>query len=259
MNNFFKGLNDVLVLTQRNLLRYFRVPQLLIFSTIQPIMFLLLFNFVFGGAILLPPEFKGEPYIKFLLPGIIVQTVLFGASQASVGMAQDMVSGIMDRFRSLPIARFSVVASRVLADTIRNVVVVLIMLLVGILIGFRFGDGLWNGFLGICLAVIFGFSFSWISMAIGLLVKDPEAALPAGFLWIFPLVFASGIFVPVSTMPDWLQPFANNQPVTKVAETVRGFMTGGSTDSLGAALLWMIGITIVFMIISIWLYIRNSE
>ncbi|MDP2671209.1 MAG: ABC transporter permease [bacterium] len=256
MNSFLNAVSDVLVITERNLIRYRRVPQLLIFSTIQPVMFLLLFNYVFGGAI--QTDQAGE-YINFLLPGIIVQTVLFGASQASVGMAEDLSSGIMDRFRSLPIARFAVIAGRVLADTIRNIFVVLIMLAVGMLIGFRFGDGIANGLIGLYLAVLFGFAFSWISMSVGLLVRDPEAALPAGFLWIFPLVFASGIFVPVRTMPEWLQVFARNQPVTKVAEAVRSFMVGGPHDSLGPALLWMGGITLAFLTISIFLYRRNNS
>lgn len=252
-------MSDILVITSRNLTRYRRVPQLLIFSTIQPVMFLLLFNYVFGGAIQLQGQAANEEYINFLLPGIIVQTVLFGASQASVGMAEDLSSGLMDRFRSLPIARFSVIAGRVLADTIRNIFVVLIMVFVGFLIGFRFGDGILNGMLGIYMAILFGFAFSWISMSVGLLVKDPEAALPAGFLWIFPLVFASDIFVPVQSMPEWLQKFAENQPVTKVAETVRVLMRGGTTDSFGPALLWMFGITVVFLAVSIFLYQRSSK
>ncbi|MEX0616470.1 MAG: ABC transporter permease [Candidatus Woykebacteria bacterium] len=254
MNSISNAISDVLVITERNLIRYRRIPQLLIFSTIQPVMFLVLFNYVFGGAI--SQTGQTGNYINFLLPGIIVQTVLFGASQASVGMSADMASGIMDRFRSLPIARFSVIAGRVLADTIRNIFVVLIMLAVGLLLGFEFQNGIGNLIIGVLLAVLFGFSFTWISIAIGLMVKDPEAALPAGFLWIFPLVFASGIFVPVKTMPEWLQVFARNQPVTRVADAVRSYMIGGSHDSLVPALLWMGAITAVFIFLSIWFYRR---
>lgn len=249
------AISDVLVITKLNLTRYRRIPQLLIFSTIQPVMFLVLFNYVFGGAIQLGQ--KGD-YISFLLPGIIVQSVLFGASQASVGIATDMSSGLIDRLRSLPIARFAVIAGRVLGDTVRNIFVVLIMVGVGHLLGFRFGDGLINGAIGILLAILFGFSFSWIAISVGLLVKDPETALPAGFIWIFPLVFASGIFVPVRSMPDWLQVFAKNQPVTKVAEAVRSYMSGGPHDTLVPALLWMAGITIVFSFVSIMLYRRTK-
>lgn len=257
MNSIFNAVNDVLVITGRNLIRYKRIPQLLVFSTVQPVMFLLLFNYVFGGALTLT-GYEGE-YINFLLPGILLQSALFGSSQASVGIAEDMSSGIMDRFRSLPIAPFAVITGKVFADTIRNVFVVLIMLLVGVLIGFRFQDGLINGFLGIYLVILFGFAFSWVSVSIGLLVKNPEAALPAGFLWIFPLVFASGIFVPVNTMPDWLQVFAKNQPVTKVAESVRVLMDGGTNESLGAAIFWIVAITAVFLTLSVWLFRRSSR
>jgi ABC transporter DrrB family efflux protein len=255
MNSLINTISDVLVITGVNLTRYRRIPQLLIFSTIQPVMFLVLFNYVFGGAIQIGQ--KGD-YINFLLPGIIVQSVLFGASQASVGIATDMSSGLIDRFRSLPIARLAVIAGRVLGDTVRNIFVVLIMLSVGYLLGFRFQDGLVNALIGISLAVLFGFAFSWIAVSVGLFVKDPETALPAGFIWIFPLVFASGIFVPVRTMPDWLQVFAKNQPVTKVAEAVRSYMIGGSHESLVPALLWMAGITIVFLSISVFLYRRTK-
>lgn len=255
MNNIANAVSDVLVLTERNLIRYRRIPQLFIFSTVQPVMFLLLFNYVFGGAI----QQTGQTgsYINFLLPGIIIQTAVFGSSQASVGIAEDMKSGLIDRLRSLPIAGFAVISGKVLADTIRNILVVIIMVLVGFLLGFRFGDGVLNGLLGIYLAVLFGFAFSWVSVAIGLLVKDPEAALPAGFLWIFPLVFASGIFVPVQTMPEWLQTFALNQPVTKAVEATRGLMVGGVTNAmLVSATLWIVGITAVFLSLSVWLYRR---
>ena len=254
MNSFINSLSDVIVITERNLIRYRRIPQLLIFSTIQPVMFLILFNYVFGGAI--AQTGQTGAYINFLLPGIIVQTALFGSNQASVAIAEDMASGLMDRLRSLPIARFAVIAGRVLADTIRNVFVVSLMVCVGFLLGFRFQNGIINGLTGLSLAVLFGFSFSWVAIAVGLLVRDPESALPAGFLWIFPLVFASGIFVPVQTMPDWLQVFARNQPVTKVAEAVRSFMAGGSDEAIVPALLWMLGITVVFLLMSIWLYRR---
>jgi len=257
LTSIFNAINDVLVITGRNLIRYKRIPQLLIFSTIQPVMFLLLFNYVFGGALTLT-GYKGD-YINFLLPGILLQSTLFGSSQASVGIAEDMSSGIMDRFRSLPIAPFAVIAGRVFADTIRNVFVTLIMLLVGALIGFRFQNGLVNGLLGIYLVILFGFAFSWIAVSIGLLVKNPETALPAGFIWIFPLVFASGIFVPVKTMPDWLQIFAENQPVTKVAESVRVLMSSGTNESLGPALFWIVAITTVFLTVSIFLFRRSGK
>ena len=255
MTDFTNGLSDILVITQRNLIRYRRLPQLVIFSTVQPIMFLLLFNYVFGGAI---QQTGTGNYINFLLPGLIIQSVLFGGIQASVGISTDMSSGIVDRLRSLPISRIAFISGRVLADTIRNLFVVLIMIGVGFLIGFRFEAGIINAFIAVVLAVAFGFAFSWISVAIGLFVKNPEAAQPAGFIWIFPLVFASGVFVPVQTMPEWLQVFARNQPVTKITQTVRSFTAGGPHDALIPVLIWMSVITIVFLSLSVWLY-RRSE
>ncbi|MCH7541861.1 ABC transporter permease [Patescibacteria group bacterium] len=249
------SLSDVLVITQRNLIRYRRLPQLIIFSTVQPIMFLLLFNYVFGGAI---QQTGTGNYINFLLPGIIVQSVLFGASQASVGIATDMSSGLVDRLRSLPINRAAFISGRVLADTIRNIFVVSVMIGVGFLIGFRFEDGPISAFIAVALVVSFGFAFSWISVAIGLFVKNSEAAQPAGFIWIFPLVFASSIFVPVQTMPEWLQVFARNQPVTKITQAVRSFTAGGPHDALIPVLIWMSVITILFLGISVWLYRRSQ-
>lgn len=252
MNNIANFLSDIVVITERNLILYRRIPQLIVFSTVQPVMFLLLFNYVFGGALRLPP---GQThYINYLLPGIIVQSALFGSSQASVGVATDMSSGLIDRLRSLPMASSAVIIGKVLADTIRNIFVLLIMVGVGFLLGFRFQDGVLNGILGIYLAILFGFAFSWIAVCIGLLVRNPEAALPAGFLWIFPLVFASAIFVPVNTMPDWLRSFAENQPVTKVVEAIRSFTAGGSHDAVLPALVWIATITVVFFLFSIWLY-----
>lgn len=254
MNNFINTLSDILVITQRSLIRYRRLPQLLVFSTVQPVMFLLLFNYVFGGAI----EQTGTGnYINFLLPGLIIQAVLFGGIQVSVGIATDMSSGIVDRLRSLPISRAAFITGRVLADTIRNIFVVFIMIGVGFLIGFRFEDGFVSAVLAVALVISFGFAFAWISVAIGLFVKNPEAAQPAGFIWIFPLVFASSVFVPVQTMPEWLQVFARNQPVTKVAQAVRSFTTGSPSDALIPALIWMAALTIIFMSISVWLYRRS--
>lgn len=254
MNGFINSVSDVLVITQRNLIRYTRLPQLIIFSTVQPVMFLLLFNYVFGGAI---GQTGTENYINFLLPGIIVQAVLFGGIQGSVGIATDMSSGIVDRLRSLPIHRAAFISGRVLADTVRNAFVVSIMIGVGFLIGFRFEDGPLSALIAMALVISFGFAFSWIAVAIGLLVKNPEAAQPAGFIWIFPLVFASSVFVPVQTMPEWLQIFARNQPVTKVAQAIRSFTIGGPHDALIPVLIWMSLITIIFMSVSVWLYRRS--
>ena len=258
VSRFGWTLSDIFVLVKRNLLRYVRLPQLLVFSTIQPIMFVLLFAFVFGGAIATP----GVDYINYLIPGILVQTVLFGASQTTVGLAEDLSKGIVDRFRSLPMARSAVLAGRTLADSIRNVFVVLLMLLVGALIGFRFQGSLWESVLSVIVVVLFGFAFSWISALIGLLTKDPETAQVAGFIWIFPLVFASSAFVPVQTMPGWLQAFAKVQPISVTVNAVRYLTSGGAAPGTdGAAvwqsLLWMLAILFVFVPLAVRQYRRS--
>jgi len=238
-------LHDTLVIARRNLTRLIRTPQLLFFSSIQPVLFLLLFNFVFGGAV--AKSTSDAAYITFLLPGILAQTALFGSAQTGVGMAEDLGKGVVDRFLSLPISRSAIVAGRTLADGCRNIMVVLIMIGAGMLLGFRFEMGVWYAIAAIGLTVLFGFAFSWISLAIGLAVKDSETAQVAGFVWIFPLVFASSVFVPTQTMPHWLQVFADNQPVTQVVNAVR-YLSTGTADSIAVlyTLLWVVGIVAVF-------------
>ena len=212
------------VITKRNVLRFIRIPQLLLFSTVQPVMFLLLFNYVFGGAITTGTPAGSDQYINWLMPGILVQSAALGATATALGLTEDLGAGVIDRFRSLPIARSAVLAGRTLADLVRNTFVFSLMLAVGYLMGWRFEQGFWKMALGFGVALLFGYSFSWVMAAIGLAVKTPEAAQAAGFLPIFPLVFASSIFVPTSSMPDWLQTFAEVQPVTIVANTVRSLM-----------------------------------
>lgn len=253
MIRFFQ---DTAVLTWRNIMRIARTPQLLVFSSIQPVMFLLLFNFVFGGA-LGRGALEGE-YINFLLPGILAQTAMFGAIQTGVGMAQDIGKGVVDRLSSLPISRYSIVAGRTLADAARNVFVVLIMIGVGMLLGFDFQNGVGPALGAISLAILFGFAFSWISLAVGLAVKDSETAQVAGFLWTFPLVFASSVFVPVNTMPDWLQVFTRNQPLTQVVDAIRYLTTGvGSFDPVWYTLAWVVGIIAIFAPIASWLFRKS--
>lgn len=238
-------IKDTLVITKRNLMRIRRTPQLLFFSSIQPVMFLLLFNFVFGGAV--GQTTSSDKYIMFLLPGILAQTALFGSVQTGVGMAEDISKGVVDRLSSLPISRGSIVAGRTLSDALRNLMVVLIMIGVGSLLGFRFEQGWLDAIAAILIAVLFGFAFSWVSLTIGLAVKDSETAQVAGFLWIFPLVFASSVFVPVQTMPEWLQHFASNQPVTQVVNSVRYLTTGvGEVSSVWKTLAWVFGLVAVF-------------
>lgn len=244
---------DTIVITWRNVLRFVRLPQLLIFSTVQPVMLLLLFNYVFGGAI----STGGINYIQFLLPGFLVQIVVFGSAQTSVGLAEDLSRGMIDRFRSLPMARPAVLGGRTLADTMRYTFLVLLMIGVGSAIGFRFQNGVTPAIAAAMLAVLFGFAFTWISAVIGMSVKDVETAQVAGFVWIFPIVFASSMFVPVETMPGWLQAFAKVNPVTVTVDTVRALSLGGGVVTpLWKSLAWIGGILIVFFPLAVSRYRR---
>ncbi len=248
------GLSNTGQIVKRNVKRNFRIPQLLVFSSIQPIIFLLLFNFVFGGAVTRGSDIK---YINFLLPGILAQTALFGAIQTGVGLAEDLNKGVIDRLRSLPIARYAVLAGRTLADAVRNVFVITLMSIVGFLLGFRFNQGLVKFLLSAGLIVLFAYAFSWISAVIGMLLKDSETVQVAGFLWVFPLVFASAIFVPIETMPSWLQPFARNQPVSQVVNAVRHLTQGNvpnGSSHIWITLLWITGIIAVFAPLAVWRY-----
>ena len=261
------ALTDTWVITQRNLLRNLRLPQLLVFATIQPVMFLLLFNYVFGGAIeqSLPPGFAS--YTNFLLPGLLVQIAAFGASQTALGLTEDLSKGVIDRFRALPMSRAAVLTGRTLADLIRNAAVLSLMLVVGFLIGFRYETSLLGFLAGFGVALLFAFALSWVMATIGLYVRNPEAAQSASFLPVFPLVFASSVFTPTQTMPDWLRVFADNQPVTIVANAIRGLMFGVETlppgqtvgGEVAAALLWLGGIIAIFSVLAVRTYRRAGS
>jgi ABC-2 type transport system permease protein/oleandomycin transport system permease protein len=241
------AVSDALAMARRNLTRYIRIPTLLVFSTIQPIMFVLLFVYVFGGAVkgALP---KGVKYVDFLMPGIFVQTVVFGSTQTGVGLAEDLSKGMIDRFRSLPMARSAVLAGRTLGDSVRNTFVVMLMTVVGVVVGFRFHAGFIPAIAALLLVVAFGFSFSWISATIGLAVHDVESAQTAGFLWVFPLTFASTVFVPLASMPGWLQAFARVNPISITANAVRALTEGGPTlRPVVYSLAWITGLLVVFM------------
>src|SRR5213594_4679939 len=209
---------DALVLAKRSVLETVRVPELIMFVAIQPIMFVLLFRYVFGGAIQVP----GGQYVNFLMPGIFVQTVAFGGVITGIGLAEDMQRGLIDRFRSLPMSSSAVVSGRTVADLARNGFTVVIMLIVGFLVGFRPRGTVFEFMLGILVLMGISFAFSWISAFIGLAVRSVEAAQSGGFIWMFPLTFASSAFVPVATMPSWLQPFAEHNPVTVLSDALRG-------------------------------------
>jgi ABC-2 type transport system permease protein/oleandomycin transport system permease protein len=242
----------------RNLRHFWRQPDLLIFSTIQPVMFVLLFVYVFSGAIgkALPP---GLSYVDYLLPGIFVQSVTFRASQTAVGLSEDLRRGVIDRFRSMPMGRSAVLVGRTSADLVRNILIIGLMIFVGYLVGFRFHAGVLPALGCVALITAWGVALSWIFAFVSLVVRGAESAQTAGFVILFPLVFASSVFVPVSTLPSWLQPIAKVSPVTLTADAARNLaLVGGVPHSLWGALAWIVGIVAVFVPLSIWRYRRMS-
>jgi ABC transporter DrrB family efflux protein len=250
-------LTDTRVVTGRNLRHFIRQPQLLIFSTVQPIMFVLLFAYVFGGAV--KGSLHGVKYIDFLLPGIFVQSVAFRATQTAVGLSEDLERGVIDRFRSMPMARSAVLIGRTVADLVRNVLIIGLMIAVGYLIGFRFQAGLGNALACVAVVSAFGLALSWIFAFVALTVRGAEAAQSAGFVVIFPLVFASSVFVPVASMPDWLQTFAKVSPVTLTANAARTYaLDGGVPGSLAGASAWIVGLLAIFIPLCVWRYRRMN-
>jgi ABC-2 type transport system permease protein/oleandomycin transport system permease protein len=211
---------------------------------------------VFGGAIAVP---GGVPYVDYLMPGIFVQTVAFGATNTAIGLATDVKSGMLERFHALPMTRSAVLAGRTGADVVRNVFVVALMAVVGYLVGFRVQTNAAAFLAGVLLVLLFAYAFSWIFATVGLAIGDPESAQAATFPVLAPLVFASSVFVPVSSMPSWLQGFATYQPVSVTASAARALMLGGPTTSLVLqALAWCVGIVLVCAPLAIWVYRRTS-
>jgi ABC transporter DrrB family efflux protein len=259
------AVRDVLVIGRRNLLRNVRLPQLLVFATVQPVMFLVLFAYVFGGAIegTLPDAAAGV-YLNWLVPGLMIQVAAFGSGQTALGLTEDLQNGVIDRFRSLPMARSAVLAGRTGADLVRNAFVIGLMVCVGALLGFRYQTSFPRFLAGFALALLFAHSLSWVMAAVGLRVRTPEAAQSAAFLPIFPLVFASSVFLPTATMPDWLRVFADNQPLTVVTNAMRGLMLGDGALPVGQELVtevlrsltWIGAITAVAAFLAVRSYRR---
>lgn len=249
------GLSDILAVAGRNLLTYVRVPQLLVFSTIQPVIFVLLFRYAFGGAVRVP---TGN-YVDYLMPGIFVQTTVFGAIGTAIGLSTDLQTGLLERFRSLPMSRAAVLAGRTLAELARNALVVLLMVAVGFAVGFRVHTGVLPFIVAMGVVLIVGYVFCWVFASVGLMTNDPESAQAAAFPVLALLVFASSAFVPTSTMPDWLRLYAEHQPVSAAITAVRTLVLGGSglVPTL-KALAWMAGILAVFAPVSIWRYQRTT-
>jgi ABC transporter DrrB family efflux protein len=260
------AVSDIAVITRRNLLFSVRLPQVLVLSSIMPVIFILMFTYVFGGAIqaALPPAAAGR-YVNWLLPGLLAQFALFGGAATASGLAEDLAKGAIDRFRSLPMAGAAVLAGRTLSDLVRLALTLTLMLAVGYGIGFRPQTGL-PGLLGAAaVGLLFGYAWSWVMALLGLLVRTAEAVQAATYLVVFPLAFTSSVFVPTPTMPDWLQPFAANQPVTVATNALRGLILGqgalppGRTvaGQVALALLWAAAITAVFAPLAVRAYRRT--
>ena len=253
------------VITKRNLLANVRLPDVLVLSTIQPVTFMLLFLYVFGGAIenALPAAAQGE-YINWLVPGILAQSAVFGAAPTAFGLNRDRANGVIDRFRSLPMARSAVLAGRTLADLVRNAFILTLQLGVGIALGFRLQTSIWHLLAAMALALAFGYACSWIMATIGLAMKNVEAIQAAVYLVVFPLTLTSSVFLPTSTMPEWLATFADHQPITIVSNALRGLTLGEGALPVGhtiagevlTALAWTVGILVVFVPLAIRTYRR---
>ena len=247
---------DSLEMVKRNLRHIRRTPELLLDVTLQPIMFVILFRFVFGGAI----PIQGTTYVNYLMAGIFVQTIAFGGVYTGVLLANDLKNGMIDRFRSLPMLQSSVLTGRTLTDLLRAMLAVTVMTVVGVAVGFRPEGGVLGAALAFGVMLTFGFALSWFGVAMGAFVRTPEALQGIIFMTVFPLTFASRAFVPTNTMPTWLRVFAEHQPLTLVINSVRSFMlTGGGGPDAIAALIWSVGLLAVFFPLGLWLYRRRTS
>ena len=251
------AVSDTLTITRRNLLVWMRVPAYIVFTVIQPVIFVLMFRYVFGGAINVPNIPGG--YVNFLIPGIVAQTAAFATFATAIALAQELQKGVIDRLKSMPMARSAVLSGRLTADTIRMTVTILIVLGIGYAVGFSFQNGFWPAVGMLALAIVFGVALCCISAFTGLAIGDEESVQAFGLIWLFPLTFLSSAFVPIDTMPGWLQAFANNQPVTYVVDTMRSLALGGPIwDSFWKSALWLIGIFVVFAPLAVRAYKRAS-
>jgi ABC transporter DrrB family efflux protein len=245
------GISDTLTISRRNLLALTRIPEALFFSAVQPIMFVLLFVYVFGNAIKTP----GSSYVNYLMAGVFVQTVAFGAVSTSVGLAEDLQKGLIERFRALPMARSAVLIGRTTSDAVRNVFVVVIITVVGLLVGFRPTTGVIAYIAAVLLILLFAYSLSWGFAMIGLSAANAETAQVMSFPLLFPLTFVSSAFVPVTSMPTWLQGFATYQPFSVTISACRALMIGGPTATwVIQSVAWTVGFLIVFIPLSSWRY-----
>jgi ABC-2 type transport system permease protein/oleandomycin transport system permease protein len=249
--------SDAVAIAWRNLLAYVRLPELAVFSTIQPIMFVLLFRYVFGNSINLSDP--NVNYVDYLMPGIIVQTAVFGSAATGIGLAEDLGKGLIERFRSLPMARSAVLTGRTLADSVRNVFVMALITVVGVAVGFRIHGGLLAYLAALALVLVFAFALSWVVATIGLSASNGEAAQAAIFPMLFPLTFASSAFVDTAFMPGWLQAFANHQPVTITVNAARDLVLGyPAAGNVVGSIAWSVGILAVFGPLAVRKYRRAA-
>ncbi|MGH2596480.1 MAG: ABC transporter permease [Actinomycetota bacterium] len=259
------AIGDGVIVAERNLVSMMRVPTVLVFELVQPVMFTLLFRYVFGGAIAKLPS--GIDYVLFLMPGIFAQNAIFGATTTAIGIADDMKKGMVDRFRSLPMSRSAMLIGRTTADLGKNFLVVTLMIGVGYLVGFSFQEGFLKATGVVVLVLAVGFAFSWVSATVGLAIKETEAVQAAIFTFIFPIVFMSTVFVPLATMPGWLQVIARNNPISQWATLARILTFGeyagvgpgdpGSGSLAHAAFvsgIWIVALLVVFVPLSVRLY-----
>jgi len=250
----WEALADTAAITWRDVVRTTRQPEMLSFAVVMGVFFLLLFNYVFGGAI---GAGAGVDYLQFLVPGVLVITALQGAQQTSTGLAADLAEGVTRRFKSLPMNQGAVIAGRTVADAGRNLVSLLLMVPVALLMGYRFAS-LPGALAAISLTVVIGYAFSWLGAAIAAKVRDPEMVGMLSMFWLFPLMLASTAFAPAESMPGWLQGFATYQPISVAADAVRGLANGtpAGTDVL-AALVWTLVMLAVLVPLSTRLYRRS--
>jgi ABC-2 type transport system permease protein/oleandomycin transport system permease protein len=248
------AIQDILTVTWRNVVALMRTPEAVMFAAIQPVMFTLLFVYVFGGAI-----HTSVPYVDFLLPGIYVQAVAFGSVSTAVGLSEDLHKGLIERFRALPMARSAVLAGRTSADLLRNVFVMVLISVVGFAVGFRISTNFGLFLAGVGIVLLFSYTLCWGFATLGLSAPNAETAQIMVFPVLFPFIFASSAFVPVSVMPGWLQAFAKHQPVTQVVDAARSLMVGGTlqdTSAVWQALAWCAGLLIVLVPLAVRKYRR---
>ncbi len=247
--------SDTLIIAERNLIRLPRAPELLLAFTVQPIMFVLLFRYVFGGAIKTP----GFSYADFLIPGIIVQNIAFGGFVTALGLNEDLHKGLIDRFRSLPMARPAVLAGRTLADVVTNALSAAILIATGLLIGFSFHTSVLHAVAGLGLLLLFGYAFSWVFAFVGMLTSTPEAANSVAFIAVFPLTFISSAFVPVQSMPEVLRGFAEVNPFTITVNAMRSLWLGAPAhNNVWGSVVWALVIIAVFAPVAVARYRRAA-